>query len=318
MVSFSICIPVYNSASLLEGALCSVRNQKYPSTKCEILVCEQVNKDAEPLCKKYNARFIYLSNKSTYNARKLMMNEAIGEYIIFLDSDDKLKDNSLSLLNDVITKTKYLDLYEFNFIDNLIRTTGNAVLYTNKRDYLLKILSNSTEMYKHNNVSTKCLKKVINNYEDRDMYNYEDGYFLFQLINDYYNTFYCISDCLYIVNKETHGSSKTQTIEKLKNMIFYNLKVLDKIDPPLVIPLIDDTLSNIFNTLILIKNNKDIKSFTKDKNTKSFLKLLKKDIKIIRKKVVITKQKYITVILMNSFVLYKLINKLLKVKHAQR
>lgn len=315
MINFSICIPTYNSTTSLKDAIASVQNQNYPSNLYEILVCEQENKDAFDLCERLKVRYFFLQNKSTYNARKLMMNEATSEYILFLDADDTLDLNTLLTLNNTISSTDKLDLYEFNFV-NKNNNKNELIIYNNKKDYLLKILGDSKELYEHNNVSTKCLKKVMTNYVDREMFNYEDGFYLLQLVNDYYNSFCCIGEQFYLVNKNSSGSSKKQTIEKLKNMIFYNLAVLKEFDVSAVIPLIDDTLSNIFNTLITLHNKEDIASFTKNQNTIQFLKNIRNNKKVIREKVTVTKRKYITVILLNSPFIYTLINKILIKKHG--
>lgn len=92
----SIIIPVYNVEKYLDKCLCSVRRQTY--TNLEILLINDASTDQSgKICDAYmgqDARFrvIHLTqNKGVSHARNVGMEQALGDYIGFVDSDDYIE-----------------------------------------------------------------------------------------------------------------------------------------------------------------------------------------------------------------------------------
>lgn len=89
----SVIIPVYNGENTIENAICSVQQQTY--SNLQIIVVDDCSSDntykiVERLAEK-DQRIKLLGNKSNMGvsvSRNRGCNEAIGEYIAFLDSDD--------------------------------------------------------------------------------------------------------------------------------------------------------------------------------------------------------------------------------------
>ena len=105
---FSVVIPTYNSAKEVVRAIQSVREQTFKNY--EIIVVDDCSTDNtyEVLLKEQNIRLIRNSkNIRAGGARNKGIEEAKGEYIIFLDADDYLAEKeTLQKINDVIGNEK--------------------------------------------------------------------------------------------------------------------------------------------------------------------------------------------------------------------
>ncbi len=95
-MKFSIIIPVYNVENFVRDCLESVVNQDFPVEEFEILVIDDCSPDASAaivksiMIKHLNVRLIsHSENKYLGGARNTGINKAQGEWIFFLDSDDK-------------------------------------------------------------------------------------------------------------------------------------------------------------------------------------------------------------------------------------
>lgn len=102
----SIITPTYNRKELLEKAILSVINQKKDiSFEWELLIVDDWSIDwtKEYIQKyldeyKYNINYFYQANSWVWKARNIGLNNMSedSDYIIFLDSDDELKNNLIS------------------------------------------------------------------------------------------------------------------------------------------------------------------------------------------------------------------------------
>lgn len=105
-IKFSIIIPVYNTEKYLEKCLKSVFNQVYEAYEV-IIVNDGSSDNSETIIFKYkekykNIKYIKQENKGLSIARNIGLINAVGEYIIWLDSDDALVENALTLLSELI------------------------------------------------------------------------------------------------------------------------------------------------------------------------------------------------------------------------
>lgn len=97
-MTFSILIPCYNIANYLEKCLESVIEQTYEDW--EIIIVDDGSDDGTAdIIKSYAAKnkrikpFFQEKNQGVASARNLLLREATGNYIIFLDGDDWWKSN---------------------------------------------------------------------------------------------------------------------------------------------------------------------------------------------------------------------------------
>ena len=103
---FSVIIPTYNRKHFLKIALESILQQTYK--EFEVIVVDDGSTDGtEDLVKSYKdkrIRYFYQKNKGPSSARNLGIREAHGEFICFLDSDDRFRHQKLELTKEYIEK----------------------------------------------------------------------------------------------------------------------------------------------------------------------------------------------------------------------
>lgn len=98
----SIVVPVYNVEQYVEKCLTSLVNQDIPHDSYEIIVVNDGSKDnsliiVENYAKNHNnIRVINQPNKGLSGARNTGIEQAVGDYIWFVDSDDWIKENCLN------------------------------------------------------------------------------------------------------------------------------------------------------------------------------------------------------------------------------
>lgn len=97
----SVIIPVYNSSEFLEETLLSVLSSTWPNM--EIVIVDDGSTDDSPaIAKRYaarhdNIRFLQQANAGTSVARNRAIAAAAGEYILPVDSDDRISPEYISL-----------------------------------------------------------------------------------------------------------------------------------------------------------------------------------------------------------------------------
>ena len=93
----SIVVPVYNAENYLTDCVDSIRAQSYQNI--EILLVDDGSTDTSAsLCDQLGQldpriRVIHNSNHGVSNARNTGLDQATGEYILFVDSDDTISPN---------------------------------------------------------------------------------------------------------------------------------------------------------------------------------------------------------------------------------
>ena len=103
----SIIIPAYNAEAYLQRCLDSIFAQEYHDY--EVIVINDGSTDETPqlldnyASRQQNLRIITQSNHGMSTARNQGIDEAKGEYILFVDSDDLLTENALAILAPELT-----------------------------------------------------------------------------------------------------------------------------------------------------------------------------------------------------------------------
>lgn len=194
MIKISVVIPVFNRANLIES--CVLNIEERTRDDIEILICDDHSTDnleevVENL-KKENDRIKFVSAKDNEKganiARKNGVFEATGKYIVFLDSDDFLCENS------ILCREKILDLN-----DNIAMVYGDAISSDNyimyhdnindmdQRKYILKELSlcNFSVMMGR----TEILRKIP--WNELNFPAWQDDAIVTELIMNNYEVFHC-------------------------------------------------------------------------------------------------------------------------------
>lgn len=125
-VKVSIVIPVYNVESYIEECLCSVIEQTYENIECLIVDdCSPDNSIAiaetiisKSVAEKDKYRILHhTENRGLSAARNTGLKEAKGDYVFFLDSDDKLLPEALENLIAVAERYPEADLIQGNRVN---------------------------------------------------------------------------------------------------------------------------------------------------------------------------------------------------------
>lgn len=90
--SVSVIVPIYNSENYLKKCVLSILNQTYANLEV-ILVDDGSSDGSSKICDDYaiqdnRVKVVHIPNGGVSNARNVGIQQAIGEYIAFVDSDD--------------------------------------------------------------------------------------------------------------------------------------------------------------------------------------------------------------------------------------
>ena len=113
---FSVIMPIYNTEEYLEEAIESIVNQDIGFLEnVKLILIDDGSKDnSYEICQRYKDKFpnniVALSkeNGGQGSARNLGLEHVDSEYITFLDSDDKLSLNALSVVYDFFHHRKWM------------------------------------------------------------------------------------------------------------------------------------------------------------------------------------------------------------------
>ncbi len=134
----SIIIPVYNAEEYLEESLGSVLNQSYKNIEV-ICVNDGSTDDSLEILKKFKQddfRIIIVSqdNQGAGAARNHGLKTAKGEYVLFFDADDILREQAIQKLIKIATK-KNTDVILFGYY----KFTEKEVIYVDFSPKVLKV-----------------------------------------------------------------------------------------------------------------------------------------------------------------------------------
>ena len=161
---FSIIIPVYNAQNTIRRTLQSVLNQTFSSY--EIIVVNDGSRDNSARILQEFAHYPQVTvlnqiNAGVSAARNSGLQQACGEYVLFLDADDWVDDNFLMSfkLNLNAWPAEAVDLMVGNLNDNRIGKVSQAGFFSQQDiPYVLGELEMSDNIgYLHN----KCYRRQI-------------------------------------------------------------------------------------------------------------------------------------------------------------
>ena len=225
-VKLSIVVPMYNSEKYIVNCLYSLLNQEIPNENYEIIVVNDGSTDnGEKLVKKYkekhsNIKIITVKNGGQSYARNIGMDNAVGEYIFFVDSDDYISYNSISKVLDKTIKNN-LDMMFFD----LKRVEDNSKVKCDYNDDNEVKIVDGIKYFADNNVnngpwhffiSRRFIKK--NNLRFIEGRFCEDGMFLIACIFEAKSVSKCNTDIYrYVVRQNSTTTQKSR--EHLIKMI---------------------------------------------------------------------------------------------------
>lgn len=266
---FSFIIPAYNSEKYIEKCIISIISQNIENY--EIIVINDGSSDntlsiVEKIKKEHSE--IHIINQKNYGvsySRNVGLKKAIGDYILFVDSDDFIEKDSLSDIEKIIQKYHNPDIIKFSYylINKYNKklynysVTRNAII--EKKDYIEKIYPHIIDTFDLSGVcSTLFSKKIIKNlyfnskikygedmlfmnqalknsdtivFSDITMYNYYENINSATNVIDYKKNIKQISDNLFVFNyiNDLLGlNQESQIKNRLLELIDYKLILFTK------------------------------------------------------------------------------------------
>lgn len=224
----SIIVPVYNVAYCLETCLDSIVNQTYKNIEI-ILIDDGSEDNSGEICEKYamldkRIKVLHNLNCGVSHSRNIGIKYSKGEYIVFIDSDDKVDKNYILYLLEPVKNRDYdlvicnlINVYKKNNRIKAIRVIIDKKLTGNiKEDYfsLKEILPFSvlklfkTEIIKDNSI---FFKENFNLSEDElFIYDYLKHVKKYKFINEY---------LYYYIHRYNNSLSNNITLKNFNNYI---------------------------------------------------------------------------------------------------
>ena len=243
MKKISVIIPNYNNDKYIKKCLESVVMQDY--SNMEIIVVDDGSTDdslnlIQEIASKYDFVKVYVTEHLGPNgARRIGLEKASGDYVMFVDADDFLKDGALWILMEKIEKYN-VDVVRFNadYYPN-----GRKVLPIKGLDMEEKVINHDkiiallTSGYTLNSLWGKIYKRSLLN--DISAFDYDVNLGEDLLINaeicEHLDRMLVISDSLYYYRNDnsfsiTHSTDKNRIIKNVLDRIFVSSRMLEFIN----------------------------------------------------------------------------------------
>jgi len=207
----SIIIPCYNDAQYIEQSVLSALNQTYPYKEV-IVVDDGSNEETKAVLKKLETKITKLitqENKGQSTARNIGIQEAKGDYILALDSDDYFEPTFCE---------KAIDIFLGNDDVKIVTCYTNR-LYENKESDIFKPNGGKINCFLLNNcaMGSSMFRKTdwqeANGYDECMRQGFEDWEFHIRLLKVRGNAF-VIAEPLF--NYRLRKNSTTSKANKIK------------------------------------------------------------------------------------------------------
>lgn len=241
---FSILIPVYNVEKYIEECIDSCLNQTFGDF--EIIIINDGSRDGSvALCEKYKddrIKIYHKENGGLLMARRDAIPKAVGEYLIFLDSDDKLRPDCLETVNGIIEKKEngydvvLYNLYNWNSdtgeekVRKPVFEDGAVFGVENKKALLEKFLL-TAEL---NNLVLKAVRREIAKADDTpysemgDSSYGEDKLQTFFIFDKAESIYYSSEPLYYYRNNPTSITNASVPPEKAAKQISVHIELMSK------------------------------------------------------------------------------------------
>lgn len=236
---FSIVVPVYNVEKYLLECLNSIANQTFDDYEV-ILVDDGSTDISGKICDEFCAthdkfKVFHKQNEGLLKTRLFGRTKMNGEYMISIDSDDFIANNSFKILRNYIEKYNKPDIICFNkyiFCNNQIIKPDDSIdglsVYSKNSAEILLSLFTSTKL---NNLVTKVIKcsLIIKDNTDYSMLCKNQGediaQSLFPMLNA--DSIVLAPDFLYYYRQ--NNNSITNSSIKIEDVVKYNLLNLHRL-----------------------------------------------------------------------------------------
>lgn len=233
----SIIIPTYNVEKYVFRAIESCIAQTYKNI--EIIIVDDGSTDStreiiEEYClKDKRIKNIYQKNFGVSSARNKGIENAKGDFLIFLDSDDWLEIETIEyLVSQQLKNPKYFVMANFRsvYLDKLLNKQDRKILKTKEERLLSKdILKNF--MYSKYRIKSSCYKlfssKILKKYNIKfndEIHHGEDGLFVFEYLLLVKKVLYSNKVLWNILERQDSASRE----KKFNKKLFTAIKAVEK------------------------------------------------------------------------------------------
>lgn len=204
-MQYSIIIPIYNAEATLRRCLDSLVGQQFSDYEL-LLINDGSTDDSDAICREYAntyscVRYFAKENGGVSSARNLGLEQAKGEYILFVDSDDYVADNYFAAISAAVKDTSP-DLLLFGYcnLGDKSAEWSTGEFYESTETGVAKQVSSALRRYLFSSLWNKVFKrKIINEYKlefKSDLDIGEDQTYVFEYTMNI-ETIASITDILY-------------------------------------------------------------------------------------------------------------------------
>ena len=222
---FSVIISIYNTEKYLEDSINSVLQQSIGFNKIQIILIDDGSTDnSGKICQSYqnkypdNIKYIRINHMGVSIARNTGLKYAKGEYINFLDSDDKWDKNAFKYVYILIKLYKNLDIISCR-IKYFETSNGYHLLdYKFKNSRIINLDKEYDCIQLHVSSSFVRYSSIKQTVFDKNLFYGEDAKFIANIIIKK-RIFYVVRESIYYYRKRIDSSSAMQNSGE--NIKFY-------------------------------------------------------------------------------------------------
>lgn len=227
-------MPVYNVEEYLPNCLESVNKQTYK--KIELLIIDDGSTDSsgsicDSFCAKHSyAKTIHLNNGGVSIARNTGLDNASGDYIVFIDSDDILSEVYIEELVTLMNKSEDemgIVGYDSTDVSNLSRATDISSCLC-ESSFIIDNLIKDRDVggYLWNKIFKRSIIEQENIRFLKNVLIWEDLYFVLQYLNNISQVCWCKSKYYYYRKRES-SAVRSITLEKKFNKVGIAKKICE-------------------------------------------------------------------------------------------
>lgn len=273
----SIIIPVYNGEKFIADCINSILKQTYSNYEIVLVNDGSIDKTRE-IIESFDNEKIHLfniENNGVSNARNYGMEHATGDFILFVDADDKIDNKTLEILInkqkeynvDIIRYNGYIQDINGNFKELDIPVTNSTILNSKKDlDKIIELINGHLRCYS----PLLFIKNSDIIRFDTTLTYLEDKLFYLENMTNGDKNILFINELLYYYN--FNDRSKTKDINKFKSNIEDMITATKKIDS--VVRRLSNDSNTTYNSLLnlFIYKIEYLASISKYKEFKNVMK----------------------------------------------
>lgn len=228
-------VPIYNTGKYLRDCINSALNQTYD--KIEIILIDDGSTDSSPsICDEFsneyiNIRVFHKENGGQSSARNKGIEISKGEYIVFLDSDDCLKNDAVEVLvnasvindADVVMPDRYIQVDE-NGNQKLLFHFDESMLITNPVEFAVNVIVGKGRGWRSHSMIFRSKVIKTNNIKFEEGYIAEDMMFNLECMNFINKVAFYYGNTVYYL-KRSKSTTTSFHKEFYENYLFMDKKV---------------------------------------------------------------------------------------------